>query len=82
LGGVAAEARQVQHLLESLKAAGSLVDRIDKYLVFLTGIADFWVMNEVNSAFLGSHRAAPSTIAVAELALDAKFEIECVALVG
>lgn len=82
-GGVAAEARQaLQHMRDSLEAAGSSVDRVAKCLVFLTDMADFEVMNEVYSAFFGSHRPARSTVAVAELALDAKFEIECVALVG
>ena len=82
-GGVAAEARQaLQHMRDSLVAAGSSVNRVAKCLVFLTDMADFEVMNEVYSAFFGSHRPARSTVAVAELALDAKFEIECVALVG
>ena len=39
-------------------------------------------MNEVYSALFGSHKPARSTVAVAGLALDAKIEIECVALAG
>ena len=82
-GGVAAEAQQApQHMRALLEAAGSSIDRGAKCLVFLTNMADFETMNEVYSAFFGNHRPARSTVAVAELALDAKFEIECVALAG
>ncbi len=82
-GGIAAEAEQdLQHMRASLEAAGSSLDRVAKCLVFLTDMADSDAMNEVYSAFFGSHRPARSTVAVAELALDAKFEIECVALAG
>jgi reactive intermediate/imine deaminase len=82
-GGVAAEAEQaLQHMRASLEAAGSSLEQVAKCLVFLTDMADFELMNEVYSAFFGSHRPARSTVAVAELALAAKFEIECVALAG
>ena len=80
-GGVAAEARQaLHHMRASLEVAGSSIGRVAKCLVFLTDMTDFEAMNEVYGDIFGSHRPARTVVAVAELAFDAKFEIECVAL--
>ena len=45
-------------------------------------MADFQAMNEAYGAFFGDHRPARSTVAVAGLAIDARIEIECIALAG
>ena len=80
-GGIAAETRQaLYHMGASLEVAGSSLGRVAKCLVFLTDMTDFDAMNAVYREVFGTHRPARTVVAVAELALDAKFEIECVAL--
>ncbi len=80
-GGIAAETRQaLEHMEKALEAAGSSKERVVKCLVFLADMADFQAMNEAYVAFFGAHRPARSTVAVAGLAIDAKIEIECIAL--
>ena len=82
-GGIAAETRQaLEHMEKALEAAGSSKARVVKCLVFLADMADFQAMNAAYSAFFGGHKPARSTVAVAGLAIDAKVEIECIALAG
>ncbi len=80
-GGIAAETRQaLEHMEKALEDAGSSKARVVKCLVFLADMADFQAMNTVYSAFFDGHKPARSTVAVAGLAIDAKVEIECIAL--
>ncbi len=80
-GGVGAETRQaLAHMETALHAAGSSKERVIKCLVFLADMADFQAMNQAYGAFFGDHRPARSTVAVAGLAIDARIEIECIAL--
>ena len=80
-GGVGAETAQaLAHMETALEAAGSSKDRVIRCLVFLTDMADFQTMNEAYVAFFGDHRPARSTVAVVGLAIDARVEIECIAL--
>ncbi len=82
-GGVGAETAQaLAHMETALEAAGSSKDRVIRCLVFLTDMADFQTMNEAYVAFFGDHRPARSTVAVVGLAIDARVEIECIALAG
>ena len=82
-GGVGPETRQaLAHMETALVAAGSSKERVVKCLVFLADMADFQAMNEAYGAFFGDHRPARSTVAVAGLAIDARVEIECIALAG
>ncbi len=80
-GGIGAETRQVlAHMEKALVAAGSSKERVVRCLVFLTDMADFQAMNEAYAAFFDGHKPARSTVAVVGLAIDAKVEIECIAL--
>ncbi len=82
-GGIGPETRQaLAHMEQALEAAGSSKERVVKCLVFLADMADFQAMNEAYGAFFGDHKPARSTIAVAGLAIDARIEIECIALAG
>ena len=82
-GGIGPETRQaLAHMETALHAAGSSKERVIKCLVFLADMADFQAMNEAYGAFFGNHRPARSTVAVAGLAIDARIEIECIALAG
>lgn len=67
---------KVKNLLEQ---AGSSMDKVVKTTVFLTDMADFPAMNEVYAEFFPNDPPARSTVGVA-LAIDAKVEIEAIAL--
>ena len=82
-GGIGAETTQtLANMEKALHAAGSSKERVIKCLVFLTDMADFQAMNEAYAAFFGGHKPARSTVAVVGLAIDARVEIECIALAG
>ncbi len=63
-----------------LEEAGSSMEKVVKVTIFLTDMADFARVNEAYAAFFKAPFPARSTIAVAALPLDAKIEIEVIAL--
>ncbi len=78
--GLDAQTRQsLANLSAVLKAAGLGTDRIVKTTIFLVDMADFAKVNEIYGAFLGSHRPARSTVAVAALPKGGLVEIEAIA---
>ena len=80
-GGIAAETQQaLQHMRDALEAAGSSIDRVIKCNIYLVNMAEFGEFNEVYGRFFGSHRPTRATVAVKELGLGGRVEIECVAL--
>ncbi|MGH8597097.1 MAG: RidA family protein [Gammaproteobacteria bacterium] len=80
-GGIAAETRQaLANIRESLAVAGGSLDRVVKCTVFLAEMTDFQAMNEVYREFFPIDPPARSTVAVKGLAMNARVEIECVAL--
>ena len=80
-GGIAAETQQaLQHMRDALEAAGSSIDRVVKCNIYLVDMAEFGEFNEVYGKFFGSHRPTRATVAVKELGLGGRVEIECVAL--
>ena len=79
-GGITAETRQaLQHMAAALEAAGSALDRVIKVNIYIVDMAEFGALNEVYLEVFGAHRPARATVAVKELALGARVEIECVA---
>ena len=64
----------------ALEAAGSSSGRVVKCNIFLVDMAEFGEFNEVYGRFFGSHRPTRATVAVKELGLGGRVEIECVAL--
>ncbi len=81
-GGVAAETRQtMENIKQVLEYAGSSLENVVKCTVFLQDIADYAAMNEVYASFFPEDAPARSTVAGSGLALGAKVEIECIALV-
>jgi 2-iminobutanoate/2-iminopropanoate deaminase len=81
-GGVAGETRQaLENIRQVLEYAGSSVDNVVKCTVFLEEIGDYAAVNEVYASFFPSAPPARSAIAGSGLALGAKVEIECIALV-
>jgi len=79
-GGITAQTEQVMENLETvLNEAGTSLDNAVKTTVFLTDIDDFDAFNEVYAAHMPEPRPARSAIEVADLAIDAKVEVEVVA---
>ncbi len=74
--------RAIENMRAVLQAAGTDLDRVVKTTVFLVDMADFNAMNEVYATYFTSDPPARSTVAVAQLPRNARFEIECVALLG
>ena len=82
-GGIAAETRQT---MESIKATlianGSSLDRVVKCTVMLADIGEWAAMNEVYAQYFPNHRPARSSFGASGLALNARVEIECIAVIG
>ncbi len=82
-GGIEAETRQtLENIKQLVEAAGSAMDRVVKCTVFLADIGDFQAMNSVYRTFFPADPPTRSTVAVAGLVLNARIEIECLALAG
>lgn len=71
----------LQNLRAVLQAAGTELAHVVKTTVFLKDMGEFKAMNEVYGRFFPSNPPARSTIAVAGLPLNARVEIEVIALV-
>lgn len=82
-GGIAAETRQT---MENIKAAlarhGSSLDRVVKATVFLADMDEWAEMNSVYVTYFAEHLPARSALGASGLALGARVEIECIAVVG
>jgi 2-iminobutanoate/2-iminopropanoate deaminase len=79
-GGVADQTERVfQNLAAVLQASGRSFNDVIKTTVFLRDMADFTAMNEVYARFMGEHRPARSTVAVAGLPRNVLVEIDLVA---
>jgi 2-iminobutanoate/2-iminopropanoate deaminase len=82
-GGIQAETRST---MEKIKATverhGSSMDRVAKCTVFLADMSEWAAMNEVYLQFFPNNRPARSAVAGSGLALGARVEIECIAVVG
>lgn len=82
-GGLAPEARQaLTYLSDALQSAGSSLDHVLKCTVYLADMADFQAFNAIYAEFFRDHRPARSGIAVAGLALGARVEVDCVAILA
>jgi len=77
---VESQARQVtKNLSAVLSEAGASLSDILKVNIFLTDMGDFPRVNEIYAAWLGEHRPARATVAVAALPLGAKVEMDLIA---
>lgn len=76
------QARQVMRNLSAVLAAGGAsTSDIIKANIFLVDMADFPGINAIYAEWLGSHRPARATVAVAALPLGAKVEIDLIACI-
>lgn len=81
LAGDDVETQAVQvtrNLSAVLKASGAAADDIIKANIFLVDMADFPRVNAIYADWLGDHRPARATVAVAQLPLGAKIEIDLI----
>ncbi|EXL52407.1 hypothetical protein FOCG_08199 [Fusarium oxysporum f. sp. radicis-lycopersici 26381] len=79
---VAEQTKAVLGLLESvLHEAGSGLDKILKFNIYLTNINDFAAMNAVYIATIPNPKPARVCVTVSELGKGAKVEIDCIAIV-
>ncbi len=76
---------QVIQALNNIKnilvSEGLELTNIVKTTVFLADMNDFQIMNKIYAEFFGETKPARSTVEVARLPLNAKFEIEAIAVV-
>ena len=81
-GGVAAETRQTMLNIKGLlERNGSSMDKVVKCLVLLADVADRQAMSDVYTTFFAADRRPARTAAgVSGLALNARVEIECLAV--
>ena len=80
---VASQAKQVvANLSAVINQAGGNLNQIIKVTIFLEDMADFPIVNQIYADWLGDHRPARSTVAVAALPLAAKVEMDCVVAVA
>jgi len=80
-GGIQGETRQtLENIQRVLEQFGSSMDRVVKCTVFLADIAEWGAMNEVYRTFF-PNPPARSALGASGLALDARVEIECIAVV-
>ena len=79
-GGISEQTQQVFKNLETvLTAAGLKMDDVIKVNVYLTSMANFAEMNQVYQGWFSQPYPARTTVAVAELPLNALVEIEFIA---
>jgi reactive intermediate/imine deaminase len=82
-GGIAEETRQtLENVRAVLERHGSSLDRIVKCTIFLADIDEWPRMNEVYVTFFGEKKPARSAMAGSGLALGARVEIDCIAVIG
>ena len=82
-GGIGPETRQaLSNIAAALARHGSSLDRVVKCTVMLADIGEWATMNEVYVTFFGSHRPARSAFGTSGLALGARLELECMALLS
>lgn len=81
-GGIQAETRQtLENIKKVLEANGSSMERVVKCLVMMADIAEWPEMNEVYVTYFRDPFPARSAFAGTGLALGARVEIECWAVV-
>jgi reactive intermediate/imine deaminase len=81
-GGIQGETRQtLENMKRVIEQFGSSMDRVVKCTVFLADMAEWGAMNEVYRTYF-PNPPARSALGASGLALDARVEIECIAVVN
>jgi 2-iminobutanoate/2-iminopropanoate deaminase len=81
-GGIQGETRQtLENISASLEMFGSSMERVVKCTVYLADIEEWGAMNEVYMTFF-PNKPARSAVGNIGLGLDARIEIECMAVIN
>lgn len=82
-GGIAAETKQAMlNIKDVLEKTGSDMDHVAKCTVFLADMKEWGAMNDVYATFFKNGKfPARSAFGTSGLALNARVEIECIAVV-
>ena len=81
-GGIQGETRQtMDNIRQTLETFGSSTDKVVKCTVFLADMAEWGAMNEVYRTYF-ENPPARSGLGASGLALGARVEIECIAVLG
>ncbi len=82
-GGIVPETKQaLTNMTGVLERAGATIDDVVQCTVFVADMKDVPAMNGAYIPFFTKHRPARTALAASGLALDARVEIQCVAVVG
>jgi 2-iminobutanoate/2-iminopropanoate deaminase len=82
-GGIEAETRQtMRNIANVLDKTGSSMARVVKCTAFLADMKEWPAMNGVYATFFPTNKPARSAFGATGLALNARVEIECIAVVG
>ncbi len=82
-GGIDAETRQcLDNVKAILERNGSSLGRVVKCTVFLADISEWPRFNEIYREYFPASPPARSALAASGLALGARVEVECIAVVG
>jgi 2-iminobutanoate/2-iminopropanoate deaminase len=82
-GDVAAQTHRVmQNLKAVLEAGGGSLDAVVKTTIYLADLGDFKTVNEVYGSYFTPPSPARATVQVARLPLDARVEIDAVAVLS
>jgi 2-iminobutanoate/2-iminopropanoate deaminase len=82
-GGIAAETRQMMENIKIiLESHGCLMDRVVKCTVFLLDMREWPAFNEVYRGYFSKNLPARSALGANELALNARVEMECIAVIA
>ena len=80
-GGIKAETRQtLANIAAVLTRHGLSLDRVVKVTVMMADMSEWGAMNEEYVAAFGKHLPARSAFGTSGLAMNARVEIECIAL--
>ncbi|MCH8059565.1 MAG: RidA family protein [Proteobacteria bacterium] len=80
-GGIQGETRQtLENISQTLENFGSSLDNVVKCTIFLADISEWGAMNEIYTTFF-PNKPARSALGVSGLALGARVEIECIAVI-
>jgi reactive intermediate/imine deaminase len=80
-GGIAPETRQtMENMKTALERYGSSLDHVIKVTVMLADMGEWAEMNRVYVGFFTKHLPARSSLGANGLALGARVEIECIAI--
>lgn len=82
-GGIDTETRQtMQNIAGVLQATGSSMERVVKCTVFMADMKEWPAMNVIYATFFPTNKPARSAMGASGLALNARVEIECIAMAG